>query len=223
MRRRCSRPSSSPPAISTKSPATPPTSRSARTRRSYSERLRSMTASLPQLRDLWIIGTDGYPLVSGTVFPMPRIDLSDRNYFKVHHDNAVNGPYVTEVLDARAANTQFLRDQPQARNQRPVRRRHHRFDRAGVFQRVLFPASAARDRDAAARRRRGAGALSGIGRRAATPAGQFAVLQGCRHQPGRPGWSRRRPRSTAASASSCTSDWRSCPISTLRSASKPTP
>src|SRR3954468_52353 len=74
----------------------------------HSERLRSMTASMPQLRDLWIIGTDGYPLVSGTVFQMPRIDLSDRNYFKVHHDNAVNGPYVTELLDARAANTKFF-------------------------------------------------------------------------------------------------------------------
>jgi two-component system NtrC family sensor kinase len=74
----------------------------------YSERLRAMTASLPQLRDLWIVGADGYPLVSGTVYPMPRIDLSDRNYFKVHHDNAVNGPYVTEPLDARAANTRFF-------------------------------------------------------------------------------------------------------------------
>src|SRR4026209_2705286 len=38
---------------------------------SYSDRLRAMTMSLPQLRDLWIIGPDGYPLVSGTVFPMP--------------------------------------------------------------------------------------------------------------------------------------------------------
>ena len=75
---------------------------------SYSERLRSMTASMPQLRDLWIVGADGYPLVSGTVFPMPRIDLSDRDYFKAHHDNLVNGPFVTEVLAARAANTRFF-------------------------------------------------------------------------------------------------------------------
>jgi two-component system, NtrC family, sensor kinase len=74
----------------------------------YSERLRAMTASMPQLRDLWIIGADGYPLVSGTVHPMPRIDLSDRDYFKVHHDNLVNGPFVTEVLQARAANTRFF-------------------------------------------------------------------------------------------------------------------
>jgi two-component system NtrC family sensor kinase len=74
----------------------------------YSERLRATTASMPQLRDLWIIGADGYPLVSGTVYPMPRIDLSDRDYFKVHHDNLVQGPFVTEVLQARAANTRFF-------------------------------------------------------------------------------------------------------------------
>ncbi|MSP45391.1 MAG: hypothetical protein EXQ83_05840 [Xanthobacteraceae bacterium] len=30
----------------------------------YSERLRAMTMLLPQLRDLWIVGADGYPLVS---------------------------------------------------------------------------------------------------------------------------------------------------------------
>ncbi|MEA3025718.1 MAG: hypothetical protein QOF91_1003 [Alphaproteobacteria bacterium] len=75
---------------------------------SYSDRLRAMTASLPQLRDLWIVGADGYPLVSGTVFPMPRIDLSDRDYFKTHRDHAVNGPFVTQVLEARAADTRFF-------------------------------------------------------------------------------------------------------------------
>jgi two-component system NtrC family sensor kinase len=74
----------------------------------YSDRLRAMTMSMPQLRDLWIIGADGHPLVSGTVFPMPRIDLSDRNYFKVQRDKLVNGPYVSAVVDARAANTRFF-------------------------------------------------------------------------------------------------------------------
>ena len=137
----------------------------------YSERLRAMTASLPQLRDLWIVGADGHPLVSGTVYPMPQIDLSDRNYFKVHHDNPVNGPYVSRGAGRARRQHPFLRDQPQARDQRPVRRRHHRFDRAGIFQRILFPASAARHRDAAARRRRGAGPLSGLSRRADAAAG----------------------------------------------------
>jgi two-component system NtrC family sensor kinase len=74
----------------------------------YSERLRAMTMSMPQLRDLWIVGRDGQPLVSGTVYPMPKLDVSDRDYFKVHHDNLVNGPFVTEVLEARAANTKFF-------------------------------------------------------------------------------------------------------------------
>lgn len=75
---------------------------------SFSERLHALTVSLPQLRDLWIIGADGYPLVSGTVFPMQRIDLSDRDYFSVHRDNKVSGFYVSDVLAARAANTRFF-------------------------------------------------------------------------------------------------------------------
>jgi two-component system NtrC family sensor kinase len=73
-----------------------------------SDRLRTLTKSMPQLRDLWIIGGDGHPLVSGTDYPMPRIDLSDRNYFSVHRDGRVAGAYVSQVLDARAANTRFF-------------------------------------------------------------------------------------------------------------------
>ena len=46
---------------------------------SYSERLRAMTMSMPQLRDLWVVGRDGQPLVSGTVYPMPKLDVSDRD------------------------------------------------------------------------------------------------------------------------------------------------
>jgi two-component system NtrC family sensor kinase len=73
-----------------------------------SERLRATTRSLPQLRDLWVIGGDGFPLVSGTVYPMPQIDLSDRDYFKAPRENPAGGAYVSEVLDARAANTRFF-------------------------------------------------------------------------------------------------------------------
>ena len=75
----------------------------------------AMTTSLPQLRDLWIVGADGYPLVSGTVFPMPRIDLSDRNYFKAHRDN----PAWTALRQPGAGGARrqhpLLCDQPQAR------------------------------------------------------------------------------------------------------------
>ena len=74
----------------------------------YSERLRAMTNSLPQLRDIWIVDADGHPVVSGTIFPMPRIDLSDRDYFRVHKNGLAEGPYVSSVLAARAANTEFF-------------------------------------------------------------------------------------------------------------------
>ena len=35
----------------------------------YSARLLNITRTLPQLRDLWVIDADGYPVVSGTVYP----------------------------------------------------------------------------------------------------------------------------------------------------------
>ena len=49
-----------------------------------------------------------FPLVSGTVYPMPKIDLSDRDYFRAHKDNPNAGTYVSEVLKARAADTTFF-------------------------------------------------------------------------------------------------------------------
>ena len=55
-----------------------------------------------------MIDGDGYPVVSGTVYPMPRIDLSDRDYFRVHKNNEVAGLHISEVLDARAANLSFF-------------------------------------------------------------------------------------------------------------------
>jgi two-component system NtrC family sensor kinase len=74
----------------------------------YSARLLNITRTLPQLRDLWVIDADGYPVVSGTIFPMPRIDLTDREYFRVHKDNEVNGLHISEVLAARAADLKFF-------------------------------------------------------------------------------------------------------------------
>jgi two-component system NtrC family sensor kinase len=74
----------------------------------FNARLKSITDTLPQLRDLWVISASGAPLVSGTIYPMPKIDLSDRNYFRVHKDNANAGTFVSEVLKARAADTTFF-------------------------------------------------------------------------------------------------------------------
>ena len=74
----------------------------------YSVRLRNFTHSLPQLRDLWVIDADGRPLVSGTVYPMPRnLALADRDYFSAHVDGNVE-VYISGVVEARAANTNFF-------------------------------------------------------------------------------------------------------------------
>ncbi len=68
------------------------TNRSALSKASYNARLRALTDMLPQLADIWVIDADGRPLVSGTVFPIPRqLDLSDRAYFRVHKDKQVEG------------------------------------------------------------------------------------------------------------------------------------
>jgi two-component system NtrC family sensor kinase len=74
----------------------------------FNARLKSITNALPQLRDLWVISASGLPLVSGTVYPMPKIDLSDRDYFRVHKEKPNAGTYVSEVLKARAADTTFF-------------------------------------------------------------------------------------------------------------------
>ena len=55
-----------------------------------------------------MIGASGEPLVSGTVYPMPKIDLSDRDYFRAQKESAKAGTYVSEVLKARAADTTFF-------------------------------------------------------------------------------------------------------------------
>ena len=73
-----------------------------------SARLKSITDKLPQLRDLWVINAAGMPLVSATISPMPKLNLSDREYFRAHRDNPNAGTYVSEVLKARAADTAFF-------------------------------------------------------------------------------------------------------------------
>ncbi len=68
-------------------------------------RLKALTDMLPQLADIWVIGADGHPLVSGTVFPIPRqLDLSDRAYFRAHKDKQIEGLFIDSVVQARATN-----------------------------------------------------------------------------------------------------------------------
>ena len=72
----------------------------------YNARLKSFTDTMPQLADIWIIDPQGRPVVSGTVYPMSRqLDLSDRDYFRVHKNKEVEGTFVSDIVQARATNT----------------------------------------------------------------------------------------------------------------------
>src|ERR1044072_6903664 len=71
----------------------------------FHRRLKSLTDILPQFADIWIVDADGRPVVAGTVFPVPReLDLSDRDYFRAHKNNEVQGLYAGNVVTARATN-----------------------------------------------------------------------------------------------------------------------
>ena len=71
----------------------------------FNRRLRALTDTLPQLADIWVVDANGRPLVSGTVFPIPRqLDLSDRRLFPRAQGQRGAGPCVGEVVTARATN-----------------------------------------------------------------------------------------------------------------------
>ncbi len=71
----------------------------------FNRRLRALTDTLPQLADIWVVDAEGRPLVSGTVFPIPReLDLSDREYFRTQRNDPALGLHVSEVVTARATN-----------------------------------------------------------------------------------------------------------------------
>ncbi len=84
----------------------------------YHGRLKALTDTLSQLRDIWVLDANGIPLVAGTIYPMPKVDLSDRAYFSVHKEKK-RELYVSDILDARIADLRFFaisrsRDNPDA-------------------------------------------------------------------------------------------------------------
>jgi two-component system NtrC family sensor kinase len=73
----------------------------------YNTKLKALIETLPQLRDIWVVDGNGVPLVSGTAFPMPKVDLSDRPYFLVHKAQK-RGPYVGEITEGRVGRFIFF-------------------------------------------------------------------------------------------------------------------
>jgi two-component system NtrC family sensor kinase len=70
----------------------------------YHERLKRLTNTLPQLRDVFVIDVEGHPIVSGTIYPMNySLDLSDRDFFQNLKSNDRAETYLTGVIRSRAA------------------------------------------------------------------------------------------------------------------------
>lgn len=70
----------------------------------YHERLKRLTTTLPQLRDVFVIDLEGHPIVSGTIYPMNyNLDLSDREFYRFLKDNEKADSYLSNVIRSRAA------------------------------------------------------------------------------------------------------------------------
>ncbi len=68
----------------------------------YHTRLRALTDTLPQLRDILVIDRNGLPLASASFFPAPhRLDLSDRPYFATIKNGPARGNFISDVFDSR--------------------------------------------------------------------------------------------------------------------------
>ncbi|MCC7276682.1 MAG: response regulator, partial [Alphaproteobacteria bacterium] len=71
--------------------------------------IRLLADRLPQVLDIWILGAEGFPLATATLFPAPHdLDLSDREYFRVHRHDGHRGTFVSEALLGRATDVTFF-------------------------------------------------------------------------------------------------------------------
>src|SRR4030088_414767 len=67
---------------------------------SLHQRLKQLTASLPQVKSAWIFDAKGRALANSLVSPPPDIDFSDRDYFKSHVADDV-GTHIGDALTPR--------------------------------------------------------------------------------------------------------------------------
>ena len=74
----------------------------------FSLRFKRTQQALPQMESIWAFDRDGRPLVSSTIFPVPRnLNNSDRSYFAALKDADV-GTFVGEVVRARVGSLRFF-------------------------------------------------------------------------------------------------------------------
>lgn len=71
-------------------------------------RLKRTQQALPQIEAIWVFDRDGRPLVSSTIYPVPReLNNADRSYFVAQKDMATE-TYISEVIRARIGSLSFF-------------------------------------------------------------------------------------------------------------------
>jgi signal transduction histidine kinase/CheY-like chemotaxis protein len=76
--------------------------------RDLHEKLRDLTAGLPQIHSAWIWDRSGRPVASNLSYPVPKwLDVSDREYFQWHRDGR-GGWFVTGTLVSRMLGDRFF-------------------------------------------------------------------------------------------------------------------
>jgi two-component system NtrC family sensor kinase len=64
------------------------------------DRLRRIVAGLPQIKSAWVFDRDGHSIANSLVSPSPKVDFSDRDYFRAHVEKDT-GLFVGQVLEPR--------------------------------------------------------------------------------------------------------------------------
>jgi signal transduction histidine kinase/ActR/RegA family two-component response regulator len=70
-------------------------------------KLVALGSGLEQLQSIWLLDSAGKGLASNRFFPVPRIDASDREYFRWHQANRT-GVYISEPLISRTTGEAFF-------------------------------------------------------------------------------------------------------------------
>ena len=71
------------------------------------EELRKRSVDQPQIQSILILDAQGRPIASSRLFPFPRVDLSDGEYFQ-HHLQGRTGPHLSKPIVTRTSNERVL-------------------------------------------------------------------------------------------------------------------
>lgn len=71
-------------------------------------RLKRTQQALPQIEAIWVFDREGHPLISSTIYPVPReLNNAERSYFAAQKDFATE-TYISEVVRAKIGSLSFF-------------------------------------------------------------------------------------------------------------------